>query len=637
MRLVTMMLAALLAASAAQAAPLDTYSKLPSMRMPTISPDGSKVAFVQIVNGKQAVVIDQLNPAALLANIPPDDHVVQSMAWVDATHLAVLRVQAGLAIGIPATVGAAVVDVEKRKVTSLINKTELASFYSAPKVVTRDGKTVLFVAGGSLVNGFQVPTLELVDFATAKEERIARAHSQQNAEWGWDHDANLLYQAIYDQQSHVWTLQLRKGSDWVDAYTVKTLLDPPVVAGRTLDGKSLVVQQITEDRGLEFRSFSLADGKLGDLVPEYSGLKSVVYDPQTLLPIGGLKQGLEPNYVFFDPKDQALWDGILKVFPDEEVTLTSWSKDRGKAIVLVTGLRHGMTYEVVDTATHKAAGLGPAYEGITGNDLADTEIATYPAKDGLRVQAVLTLPVGREPKNLPLIVMPHGGPAAYDQIGYDGFVQAIASRGYAVLQPEFRGSSGLGWSLQSAGFGELGRKMQTDLSDGVKALANQGFIDPKKVCIVGSGGYSGYAALAGVMMEEGVYRCAVAVEPWIDMRKATGLRNTDVVGGFGQRDPLNSISLRYAERYVGAKDADDPILDKISPAKHVADASAPILIIHARFGTDDPTNMVNALKGARKPAELHLLPDIDTNDLNKSTRDMVQATVEFLEKHNPPK
>lgn len=121
----------------------------------------------------------------------------------------------------------------------------------------------------------------------------------------------------------------------------------------------------------------------------------------------------------------------------------------------------------------------------------------YAASDGLEIEAVLTLPPGKSAAGLPLVVIPHVGPIGVnDMVEFDWWAQAYASRGYAVLQPNYRGSSGYGRDFVQAAFGQWGRKMQTDLSDGVAALAKQGLIDAKRVCIVGAS-YGGYAALAG--------------------------------------------------------------------------------------------------------------------------------------------
>src|SRR5205823_14532419 len=123
------------------------------------------------------------------------------------------------------------------------------------------------------------------------------------------------------------------------------------------------------------------------------------------------------------------------------------------------------------------------------------------------------------------------------------WAQALASRGYAVLQVNYRGSDGFGWDHMAAGFGQWGRKMQTDLSDGVRYLAKQGTIDPARVCIVGAS-YGGYAALAGATLDAGVYRCAVAVAGLSDLKR--------FVQWVNDRDRAGDhIAGRYWDRYMG--------------------------------------------------------------------------------------
>ncbi len=127
------------------------------------------------------------------------------------------------------------------------------------------------------------------------------------------------------------------------------------------------------------------------------------------------------------------------------------------------------------------------------------------------MEGVLTLPPDKEGKNLPLVVMPHGGPIVVgDRARFDWWAQVFASRGYAVFQPNYRDTLGYGEAFRHAADGQYGRKMQTDISDGLTALATAGIIDPKRTCIVG-GSYGGYAAFAGVTLQHGLYRCAVSV------------------------------------------------------------------------------------------------------------------------------
>jgi dipeptidyl aminopeptidase/acylaminoacyl peptidase len=181
-----------------------------------------------------------------------------------------------------------------------------------------------------------------------------------------------------------------------------------------------------------------------------------------------------------------------------------------------------------------------------------------------------------------------------------------------------------------AGFGEWGRKMQTDLSDGVRYLAHLGLIDPKRVCIVGAS-YGGYAALAGVTVESGVYRCAVSVAGISDLRR---FRQWIVENQQG-------LSHRYWDRFLGTSDKNDPSLIAISPIEHVNSVSVPILLIHGRDDTvvpfDQSDAMLGALKRAGKSVELLTMKHEDHWLSRSETRlQMLQASVAFLKVNNPP-
>jgi dipeptidyl aminopeptidase/acylaminoacyl peptidase len=134
----------------------------------------------------------------------------------------------------------------------------------------------------------------------------------------------------------------------------------------------------------------------------------------------------------------------------------------------------------------------------------------YKSSDGLEIPAYLTLPKGVEPKNLPLVVVPHGGPWARDTWGYNTLHQFLANRGYAVLSPNFRGSTGYGKRFLNAGNRQWGEKMQDDITWGVKHLVSQGIADPKRVAILGAS-YGGYATLAGAAFTPDLYAAAVAI------------------------------------------------------------------------------------------------------------------------------
>lgn len=231
------------------------------------------------------------------------------------------------------------------------------------------------------------------------------------------------------------------------------------------------------------------------------------------------------------------------------------------------------------------------------------------------------------------MVFPHGGPAARDEPGFDWWAQAMASRGYAVLQVNYRGSDGYGWKFMSAGFGEWGRKMQTDLSDGVRYLASQGTIDPKRVCVVGAS-YGGYAALAGATLDSGVYRCAVDVSGPSDLARL-------ITWGVDRESHRQGAGIeRYWDRYMGAASHTDPHLQEISPVDHADKVAIPILIIHGKDDTVVPfeqsQEMVDALQKAGKHVELIVLQHEDHWLSRGDTREqMLQATMSFLDQNNP--
>ena len=340
--------------------------------------------------------------------------------------------------------------------------------------------------------------------------------------------------------------------------------------------------------------------------------------------------GDEARYTFFDPMDAKVWKAVAAAFPGDRVGLESWSADRRKIVVRVDSATEGPAYALVDLGTRQATWLGVEYDGVKADDIAVKEPLRFKAQDGLELTGYLTRPRAKPAKLLPLIVFPHGGPAARDTPGFDWWAQGMAARGYAVLQVNFRGSEGLGATLLQAGYGQWGRKMQTDLSDGVRYLAVAGVIDPKRVCIVGAN-YGGYAALAGATLDQGVYRCAVSVSGIADLRRQVAYSKTQ------QGLP----SERYWNRFMGAEDRNDDILTQYSPARQASKASIPVLLIHGRDDTVVPAEqsqlMAEALRKAGKPVELVLQKGEDHWLSRGETRlQTLEATMAFVEKHNPP-
>jgi dipeptidyl aminopeptidase/acylaminoacyl peptidase len=434
----------------------------------------------------------------------------------------------------------------------------------------------------------------------------------------------VLGRSEYHEVGKKWVLRLG-----YDRFKIEAAIDIPDVYGVSPDGKALVFG-VPSGNDVDVQTVDLDSGVRGASFDPGKSFNDIVIDPLTGRILATIHTREKREYSFYNPDDQAHWDKVLRAFPGANVDLESWSADRSRIVVHVSGGQDGDCFMLVDLNTKRADAIGYAYEGITANDTAQVTAISYQAQDKLRIPAYLTLPRGREPKDLPLIVLPHGGPHSRDEPGFDWWPQALASRGYAVLQPQFRGSDGWGNAFLAAGYGEFGRKMQTDLSDGVRDLAAKGIIDPKRVCIVGAS-YGGYAALGGATLDTGVYRCAVSVAGLSDLRSFLTQMKND----------FQNVSVRFWDRFLGIDQGKDDILDAISPIKHVDRISIPILLIHGKDDTvvpfDQSAMMVDAMKKAGKPVQFVQLTGEDHWLSRSETRlQMLKATVDFLEANNPP-
>lgn len=495
-----------------------------------------------------------------------------------------------------------------------------------------DNQAVVFLEGIRFIDNRGRNTLYKVNLDTRHTRMLDFGGSEDTDGWLVNAAGQPIAQSLYDQKRGRWSLKIKSSNGWRQVDEAATPMGSYGMSGFGRDGQSVLVSRTDEENNDLFREYK-SDGSHEDL-PKDIALSGLIHDPDTLSLLGGYRlSGDDLRYTFFDAKAQKSWNSVAKAFADDRVTLASWSRDRRKIVVKVDSMTEGPTYALIDLDAHRADFLGSIYKGVDAGTISPVRPIKYKAADGLEITGYLTLPKGRGAKNLPLVVLPHRGPEGRDEPGFDWWSQALASRGYAVLQPNFRGSEGFGWAFVKAGFGEWGRKMQTDLSDGVRDLAKQGIIDPKRVCVVGAS-YGGYAALAGATLDKGVYRCAVSVAGPSDLKK---FLTTNLNSNNGEA----SASQRYWLRFLGADGIKDPDLATISPAKLADKVDIPILLIHGKDDTvvryDQSQAMADALKKAGKPVNFVTLDGEDHWLSRGATRlKMLTETVAFVERHNPP-
>jgi dipeptidyl aminopeptidase/acylaminoacyl peptidase len=388
------------------------------------------------------------------------------------------------------------------------------------------------------------------------------------------------------------------------------------------------------DQGAQMTRRRLADGVVEPVGHPVMGSNlSLVWDPRRDTAVGVISRGEKTSIEWLDSEIGGLHAALSKAFKGKDVALTDWSADRTRFIVQVDAQDLPPEWYLFDRARKELSPLGAAYPELKGVAFGQTRWITYKALDGQDIPAYLTLPPGAPQTGgkLPLIVLPHGGPVSRDEPGFDWLTQFLATRGYAVLRPQFRGSWGFGRAFELAGRGEWGGKMQTDLLDGVSALAAKGTIDPKRVCIAGWS-FGGYSALAGASLHPEAYRCAASIAGISDL----GLLISETMRAYG----TEGGSIRSLRRMLS--DANSAKLRDTSPLQQVGAIRAPILLIHADQDTvvlpEQSDKMAAALGGMGKRVE-HVVRVGDDHYLLKSaTRTQMLQTLEtFLAKNLPPK
>lgn len=399
------------------------------------------------------------------------------------------------------------------------------------------------------------------------------------------------------------------------------------VVGLSKDGHSLIQSAYNEQSMNGLIALDMNSGKTSPLYfdPAYD-ISQVIKDEWNGRVIGTryISDQLQSRY--FDPADQALQTGLEAAFPGLQVSIVSSDMSKTNVIVGVGSPRKPTEYYSLNRNTHQASLLALTYPTLKENDLGEVKAYPYKARDGLNISAYLTLPPGKTAKNMPIVVMPHGGPDARDYIRFDWMAQFLANRGYVVLQPNFRGSRGYGHKFTEAGLQQWGLKMQDDITDGVKKLIADGIADPKRVCIVG-GSYGGYAALAGATFTPDLYACAVAIAPVSDLAVQLA---AEIKDGGGHT--------RLASFWFSRMGDDSYTLAKVSPSRHADKVTAPILLLH---GKNDTTVLLEqskieaeALKAAGKQVEFITFEGEDHYlELGATRVAMLKEMERFLKQH----
>jgi dipeptidyl aminopeptidase/acylaminoacyl peptidase len=614
------------------AVPLEAYARLPLYENVAISPDGLHVAFLTHVGDEREIIIQTLGDQFNAIRFKVGEKRIRGISWESPDHLLISVSELTVFSRSEIEFGwLRVYDLNRKKLFDPLDfkRTRPWATDSSPVVDSTSNEYMLLF--GSLFEGsglfrfdLQQQTMTLLD---SVPDKWIRWH-----QWMVGREGQLLARTTYNEKESEWSMSNISDHKWTTRNVELVKADPPQLLGLNRDQETMAVVR-PENGQQRVQSISLIDGRWADELPAGRHGDKYLVDPTTHELIGSIQYGARRHYKFFDNNAQAAWDRAVDSFAGEEIELVNWSNSLQKMIVKVFGPKSGAGYALVDNTSGAVSYLGNLYFQIEANDLLSVKPVSYLADDGMTITGYLTVPRGNVTKKMPLVVLPHDGPAAHSFLEFNWLAQTLASRGYMVLDPNFRGSLGDATKLHQAGYGEWGRKMQADLSDGVRALVKLELVDPKRVCIVGAG-YGGYAALNGVVAESDTYRCAVSIAGISDLKQWLQRR-------LGNGAIRENSRVRYDLRYFDAERLSDPVLAERSPARHADQVKAPILLIHGDNDSVVPFEqsqlMANALRKAGKPYELVKLKSEDHWLSKADTRlQMLQAVVKFLEVNNPP-
>ena len=291
---------------------------------------------------------------------------------------------------------------------------------------------------------------------------------------------------------------------------------------------------------------------------------------------------------FLDENTKEIYERITERLPELEVDIVNWNRDEDKFIVRTYSDRSPGSYYLYEVRGNELRKLSEVSPWIDPRDMAEMKPISYKTDDGLTIQGYLTLPRNSEGVNLPVVINPHGGPWTRDTWGFDPEVQFLANRGYAVLQMNYRGSTGYGKAFMKASNKEWGNKVQKDITDGAEWLISEGIADPSRIAICGFS-FGGYCALSGVVQHPGLYRCAISYSGMTNL--FTFLKDIPPY-----LEPIQEMIFNA----VGHPEKDADYLRAVSPIFHTEEIKVPLLIAQgardSRVNVNETTQFVQKLR-----------------------------------------
>jgi dipeptidyl aminopeptidase/acylaminoacyl peptidase len=633
--------ALLFAPSVIQAAPRpppEAFAALPGFSNIAISPDATKLAYGALrADGNLDIMVYDLSTSRAVA-IGMGDIKLRDIRFEDSGAILVTGSGTTTAFGgYTEMYRVYSVDLIRKKSSSLLTQGNTTRNYSTGMNLVSllpAAPNSVIMSTYELISGNSASlNLYKVALDSTSVEMVSRGTSH-TYDWLTDNEGNPVARADLNLASKTTTLWLKgAGRDWREALKIEDTgtraislygFSPSgsVLFGRWSDNQFGALEGINRSTG-EISTIVRADGI------ELSGILTDGYSQQLL---GVRIGGLNPDIRWTNPELLAAQAQLEVQFPSKIVSILDYTPDRKKVVAAVETTSEPPKMYLLDMTVPSITFIGSVMPGLANVVMGNVKATTFKSRDGVDIPVYVTTPAGHpNAKNAPTIIFPHGGPAARDEPRFDWWAQFMASRGYVVIQPQFRGSTGFGEAFAEAGVRQWGRRMQDDVSDAVAWAVKEGMTDASRICIVGAS-YGGYSALVGATMTPDLYKCAVSVAGVSDLPQMMREERSETAG-------RRSASVNYWANHIGADDR--AAMEAASPRRLAGAVRAPILLIHGREDTvvkfNQSRTMATALRAANKPFKLVELAGEDHWLSRASTRlQMLREIDAFLAENLGP-
>ncbi|WP_286234931.1 alpha/beta hydrolase family protein [Thalassotalea sediminis] len=602
--------------------PIETYSQSPNKSLVRISPNGKLLAYRLTEQGRDIFVVIDLASKKVVRGFDVSEINPTNAYFISEYQLILIMEKRSKIRGFVGRYDistAYLYDINKNEVSQLLNpgkgiydgQTELGNIIG----VSKDHRFA-FMTAFAQRSKYAVPKNSVMKVNLDKPYKTPRVYIEGDSnviDYFLDRDNKLLARELFDQEKNLHTVEVLDGDDWRVIFSDKTPYITHGFSGVMPDNNHLVMTLNQTGSEQDVFTLNLETGavKPASFIKKNKDVERVLTDINRQV-YGIEYSGFSPSYTFFDEKLEQQFSKIKGELPNSSITLTSVTPNREKVVVFAEW--DGLAGDFLSYSNNKLAHVARLWKDITWEDVHNVIEVKFKSRDGVIIPTLLTLPTIAEgdKSKLPAIILPHGGPESYDKKTFYWLAQYFANRGYLVIQPQFRGSSGFGAEHTLLGRGQWGKKMQNDLIDSITALVKMGEIDKDRVCIVGIS-YGGYAALAAATFTPEAFQCAVSINGVSDIAEMLEQEEDD--------HGRDSSILAYWQEVIVDNNIEEQHLDAISPAKHAENINVPVLLIH---GTDDmvvPIEqsefMMEAMDDANKKVEFIKL-DMEGHHLKNS-------------------